>query len=98
MAEVLRDVFAITLFRQCLAKIIIRRENDGRGAIVAHVCRVSDSVLAERSLAQVEDFLRSTTALDRELRAVEHSIAAAEVLAQDRGLIRTFEGVHAANG
>ena len=83
VVQELSDVLACALLSQSFAEIVIWRENNRRSTIVAHVSGISDSISAEGSFAEVQNLLRRATTLDGELRAREHSIAAAEVFSKD---------------
>lgn len=76
------DALSLNVLGQSSVEVIVGREHNGRSSVVLHVCRVSHTIVSEGSLAQVEDFLRSSTALNGERRAVEDSIATAESVSQ----------------
>ena len=97
MHQKLGNALALALLSEGLAKVIIRRENDGSGTVVAHVCLITDSVLSESRLAQIQNLLRRTTAFDRELGACEHSVATAEAVSKNRCLVGALKIVNAAN-
>mmetsp|Transcript_14909 Transcript_14909/g.18733 ORF Transcript_14909/g.18733 Transcript_14909/m.18733 type:complete len:321 (-) Transcript_14909:61-1023(-) len=98
VVEELIDTFAIALLGQSLAEIIIGRENDGRSTVVLHVGVVANAFLSEGRLAQIQDLLGCTTALDWELGAGEDSVATAEVVAKHRSLVGALKVVHATDG
>ena len=79
---------------QGLVEFIVRREHDGRSSEELNIALISDSILSESGLAEIQHFLRGTTALDREDWASEDGIATTEALSQNGGLVGTFEGVH----
>ena len=66
MLEVLLDTLTQALTVESLIEIIIGWEHNGRGCVEFEIRAVPNSILSERCLTKVEDFLRSATALDRE--------------------------------
>ena len=97
MFENLLDAFLDALVVERFIKLIAWREHHRWCTVILDLSIVSDSILPESSLAQIQDLLGSSSAFDWEHRACEHGIATTEAFSQDRRLVCSIKGIHGAD-